>query len=71
MNEIWIERKSNEDAFRRMKEKSKLWNYIEKRRDQLIGHILKREEIMKTIIEGKLNGKIQLEGHEEDHQPNN
>jgi len=39
-------------------DKRKIWKHIVERRKQLIGHTLRREGLLKTIIEGKIDGKI-------------
>jgi hypothetical protein len=47
----WEDRAINE-VFRRTGEKRSLW-----KKDELIGHLLRREGILKTIIERTIQGK--------------
>ncbi|KAF2903432.1 hypothetical protein ILUMI_02758 [Ignelater luminosus] len=51
----WVEQASNDEVLAR-KEKT-LWKYITKRRDTLIGHIVRHDGIMSTILEGEIEGK--------------
>lgn len=50
----WVERVTNQEVLRRAGTERKLWKHIQKRRDQLIGHILRREGLLKIIMEGKI-----------------
>ena len=47
---------NNEEVLRRVEEKSSLLK-TRKRRDILIGHIMRHDGLMKTIIEGQVNDK--------------
>jgi hypothetical protein len=42
---------TKEEVFRSTEEKINLWKNFVKRRDELIGHLLRHEGILKTIIE--------------------
>ena len=53
----WIDRVSNEKVLRRVEEKRSLLKTLKRRRDILIGHITRRDALMKTIIEGQIDGK--------------
>ena len=53
----WIDRVSNEEVLRRVEEKRSLLKTLKRRRDILIGHIMRHDGLMKTIIEGQVNGK--------------
>lgn len=53
----WTQRKTNEEVLRMIQEERKIWSHIKKRRMQMIGHIVRRNGILKTLIEGKISGK--------------
>ena len=53
----WIDRVSNEGVLRRVGEKRSLMKTLRRRRKYLIGHILRYDGLMKTIVEGKVEGK--------------
>jgi hypothetical protein len=48
---------TNEEVFRRTGEKRSLWKDLVKRRDELIGRLLQHEGTVKTIMEGRKEGK--------------
>ena len=52
----WIDRVSNEEVLRRVKEKRSLLKAL-KRRDTLISHIMRHDGLMKTIVKGLVDGK--------------
>ncbi|KAF2886258.1 hypothetical protein ILUMI_19914 [Ignelater luminosus] len=53
-----VERVSNDKVLARIQEREEtLWKYITKRRDTLIGHIVRHDGIMSTILEGVIKGK--------------
>jgi hypothetical protein len=49
---------TNEQVYRRVDEEWTLWNNIEKRRTRWIGHTLRHNRFVKSIIEGKIEGKV-------------
>jgi hypothetical protein len=53
----WVDRVSNKEVLKRAQEKRVLWNNIVQRRDRLIGHLLRHEGLLKTVIEGTVEGK--------------
>jgi hypothetical protein len=53
----WVDRVSNKEILKRAQEKRVLWNNIVQRRDRLIGHLLRHEGLLKTVIEGTVEGK--------------
>ena len=53
----WIDRVRNEEVLRRVGEKRSLLKTLRKRRDNLVGHILRHDGLMKTIVEGQVEGK--------------
>ena len=53
----WIDRVSNEEVLRRVGEKRSLMKTLTRRRNNLVGHILRHDGLMKTIVEGQVDGK--------------
>ena len=53
----WIDRVSNEEVFTRVEEMRSLLKALKKRRDNLIGHIMRHDGLMETIVEGIVDGK--------------
>ena len=54
----WIERVSNQEVLRRVGEKRSLLRTLRRRRDNLVGHIMRHDGLMKTIVEGQVEGKV-------------
>ena len=50
----WIDKLSSDEILR---ETRSVWENIVKRRVQLIGHIMHHENLIKSIIEGYIEGK--------------
>ena len=53
----WVERKGNKKVLDEVKEKRSLIKTIGKRRAKLIRHVLRRNQYLTSIIEGKVVGK--------------
>jgi hypothetical protein len=53
----WVDRVTKKDVFWRTGEKRSLWKNFVKRRDKLIGHLSQHVGILKTIIEGRTEGR--------------
>ena len=53
----WVDRITNEEVLYRVGEKRSLWRNLTKRRDRLIGHILRHEGLVKLVLEGSVGGK--------------
>ncbi|KAI5636210.1 hypothetical protein NE865_11049 [Phthorimaea operculella] len=53
----WTERKTNEEVLQLVKEKRALLRTIENRRGKMMGHLIRHDSFLKTIIEGKVEGK--------------
>ena len=53
----WVDHVTNEAVLSRIGEKRKLWHYLTKRRDRLIGHILRHQGITNLVLEGSVGGK--------------
>ena len=57
----WMDRVTNEEVMRRMEETPCLWKTLQKRRDIWMGHIIRQEGLVKTILEGTAEEK-ELQG---------
>ena len=53
----WIDKITNEEVLRRMGGEREIWNCIKRRRVELVGHILRHDSIVRTVIEGYIEGK--------------
>ena len=53
----WIDRVSNEGVLRRVEEKRCLEKTSRRRRNNFVGHIMRHDGLMKTIVEGQVEGK--------------
>ena len=53
----WQDKKTNEEVFEAINEKRSILNTIIRRKKNWIGHILRGESMVKTIIEGRFLGK--------------
>jgi hypothetical protein len=61
----WTDHVRNEDVLLRVKEQRNILHEIRKRKAKSIGHILRRNYRMKRIIEGKIEGGIEVTGRRE------
>jgi predicted nucleotide-binding protein (sugar kinase/HSP70/actin superfamily) len=52
----WTEEITNEGVVRSVREKDNIKNTL-RRRDKLIGHILRHNRLMKTVLNGRIDGK--------------
>jgi hypothetical protein len=50
----------NEEVLHRVKEESNILQTIKRRKDNCIGHILRRNCLLKYVIEGKIEGRIEM-----------
>jgi hypothetical protein len=57
---IWTDRVRNEEVLHRVKEESTILHTIKRRKANWIGHILRRNCLLKQVIEGKLEGRIEI-----------
>jgi hypothetical protein len=55
---IWADRVKNEEVLHRVKEERNILHKIKRRKANWIGHILRRNCLLKHVIEGKLEGRI-------------
>jgi hypothetical protein len=54
----WTDRMRNEEVLHRVKEERNILHTIKRRKANWIGHILRRNCLLKHVIEGKLEGRI-------------
>jgi hypothetical protein len=59
---IWTDHVRNEEVLLRVKEQTNILHEIGKRKANLIGHILRRNCLIKWVIEGKIKGGIEVTG---------
>ena len=53
---IWTDHVRNEEVLLRVNEQRNILHEISKRKDNWIGHILRRNYLLKQVIEGKIKG---------------
>jgi hypothetical protein len=58
----WTDRVRNEEVLHRVKEERNIVLTIKRRKANWIGHILCRNCLLKHVIEGKLEGRIEMTG---------
>jgi hypothetical protein len=58
----WTDRVRNEEVLHRVKEESNILHTIKRSKANWIGHILRRNCLLKHGIEGKLEGRIEMMG---------
>jgi hypothetical protein len=58
----WTDRVRNEEVLHRVKEERNIVPTIKRRRANWIGHILRRNGLLKHVIERKLEGRIEMMG---------
>jgi hypothetical protein len=56
----WTDRVRNEEVLHRVKEEWKILHTIIRRKANWIGHILCRNCLLKHVIEGKLEGRVDM-----------
>ena len=59
---IWTDRVRNEEVLHRVKEKRNIIRTIKSRKANWIGHILCRNCLLKHVIEGKIEGRVEVTG---------
>jgi hypothetical protein len=55
----------NEEVLLRVKEQRNILHEIRKRKANSIGHILRRNCLLRRVIEGKIKGRIEVTGRRE------
>jgi hypothetical protein len=58
----WTDRVRNEEVLHRVKEERNIVHTIKRRKANWIGHIWRRNCLLKHVIEGKLEGRIEMTG---------
>jgi hypothetical protein len=58
----WTDRVRNEEVLQRVKEERNILHTIKGRKANWIGHLLRRNCLLKHAIEGKLEGRIEMTG---------
>jgi hypothetical protein len=61
----WTDHVRNEDVLLRVKEQRNILHEICKRKAKWIGHILRRNCLLQRVIEGKIQGGIEVTGRQE------
>ena len=56
----WIDHVSNEERLLQVNEQRNILHAIRKREANWIGHILRRNRLLKQVIEGKITGEIEV-----------
>jgi hypothetical protein len=56
----WTDRVRNEEVLHRIKEERNILHTIKRKKANWIGHILRRNCLLKHVIEGKVEGKIEM-----------
>ena len=57
---IWTDRVRNEEVLLRVNEERNILHEIRKRKANWIGHILRRNCLLKQVIEGKIKGEMEV-----------
>jgi len=57
----WTDHVKNEEVLLRVNEQRNILHEIRKRKANWIGHILRRNCILKQVIEGKIKGEMEVE----------
>jgi hypothetical protein len=60
----WTDHVRNEDVLLRIKEQRNILYEIRKRKENWIGHILRRNSFLQRVTEGKIQGGIQVTGRQ-------
>jgi len=58
----WTDHMRNEEVLLRVKEQRNILHEISKRKANWIGHILRRNCLLQRVIEGKIQGGIEMTG---------
>jgi hypothetical protein len=58
----WTDHVRNEEVLLRVKEQRNILHEISKRKANWIGHILRRNCLLRQVIEGKIKGGIEVRG---------
>jgi hypothetical protein len=58
----WTDLVRNEEVLLRVKEQRNILHELSKRKANLIGHILRRNCLLRQVNEGKIKGEIEVKG---------
>jgi hypothetical protein len=58
----WTDRVRNEEVLHRANEERNVLNTVKRRKASWVGHILRRNCLLKRVIEGKLERRIEIIG---------
>jgi len=58
----WTDRVKNEEVVQRVKKNRNMLQTIRRRKANWIGHILRRNCLLKHVIEGEIEGRIEVTG---------
>jgi len=58
----WTDRVGNEGVLHRVKEERGMLHTVKRRKANWIGHVLRRNRLLKHSIEGKIQGRIDITG---------
>ena len=53
----WVDHITNEEVLNRIGEKRNLWHNLTRRRDRLVGHVLRHQGLTNLVLEGSAEGK--------------
>ena len=53
----WVDRITNEEILNRNGERRTIWRNLTRRRDRMIGHILRHPGLIQLVFEGSVGGK--------------
>lgn len=59
---------TNEEVFKKIRERNCVWKSTEHIRTRLLGHILKYESLIKTVLEATVEERGTGEDHTTDHE---
>jgi hypothetical protein len=58
----WTDRVRNEEVLHKVKEERNILHTVKRRKSNWIGHILCRNCLLKHVIEGRIEGRIEVTG---------
>jgi hypothetical protein len=57
---IWTDHLRNEEVLLKFNEQRNILHYLRERKANLFGHILRRNCFLQQVIEGKINGQMEV-----------
>jgi hypothetical protein len=60
----WTDHVRNKEVLLRVKEQRNILHEIHKRKAKWIGHVLRRNCLLQRVIEGKIQGRIEMTGRQ-------